>query len=89
MAKNKEVFEYQAKISVDMSHLGNQIGAVKKALKETDVKLKATQVFSYDTSALICDILSDENSRALGFRLSNTRKKGNIHSISTSSAVTL
>ena len=43
---------------------------------ETDVKLKATQVFSYDTSALICDILSDENSRALGFGYSEVFKPG-------------
>jgi penicillin-binding protein 1C len=43
---------------------------------ETDVKSKATQVFSYDTSALICDILSDENSRALGFGYSEVFKPG-------------
>ena len=43
---------------------------------ETDVKSKATQVFSKDTSALICDILSDENSRALGFGYSEVFKPG-------------
>ena len=43
---------------------------------ETDVKSKSTQVFSYDTSALICDILSDKNSRALGFGYSEVFKPG-------------
>ena len=52
MAKNKEVFEYQAKISVDMSHLGNQIGAVKKALKETDVNLKLPKHFISDLTEI-------------------------------------
>ena len=43
---------------------------------ETDVKSKATKVFTSDTSALICDILSDENSRALGFGYSEVFKPG-------------
>lgn len=43
---------------------------------EKDIKAKATQVFSEDTANLISDILSDKDSRALGFGYSAVFEPG-------------
>ena len=40
MAKNKEVFEYQAKISVDVGTLGQQINQVRKGLQDLEFDIK-------------------------------------------------
>ena len=40
MTKNKEVFEYEAKLKFNTENLGEAIGKIKDGLQNMDVKLK-------------------------------------------------
>jgi TP901 family phage tail tape measure protein len=52
MAKNKEVFEYQAKVSVDTGKLGQEIGKVKETLKDLDLGIKIPKGLKEDLSVI-------------------------------------